>query len=175
MKTYLLAALAAFSCVWITPTAKGAADHCRVVVRSHGGHHHQRAVVLQQVYPTSFYSVGSSIQEEVLAERVASLVLSKLAAAGARTDSDSQPVEATAATSSLLTTHCAKCHSGENPKGNLSLTSLEALTCEDRLLAIQRVLHDDETKRMPKGQTLDPETLGRLIQELSTPIGEPQP
>ena len=74
-------------------------------------------------------------------------------------------VEAQAVPGSLVATYCAKCHNAEAAK-RVDLSG--AIDAETRLAAIRRVLADDPAKRMPKGRELDAETLGLLIQELST-------
>jgi mono/diheme cytochrome c family protein len=76
-----------------------------------------------------------------------------------------QPTATT--TGSLVRQHCAKCHTGEAAKGGLRLDAWTSLGSDQRLKMIRRVLSDDEATRMPKGQTLDPQVLGELIQELS--------
>lgn len=73
---------------------------------------------------------------------------------------------------SLVQRTCLECHGGENPEANLSLADPALLTADQRLRAIGRLLEDDQAKRMPKGSTLSPEELGRIIQELSSTKGE---
>ena len=71
------------------------------------------------------------------------------------------------ATTVLVVQKCAKCHSGEAPKGGLDLTNPSALTTKQRLSAVARVVSDDPDERMPKGATLSPGEIGRVLQELS--------
>ena len=60
---------------------------------------------------------------------------------------------------------CAKCHTGAQAKGGFSVDG--DLSCEDRLRAVSMLLHDDASKRMPKGRPLDAQSTGLIIQELS--------
>lgn len=127
----------------------------------------------QVVYvPVVYYAVGASVQVEALRAVIAQQE-AEIAALRGRASSvsaaepelppgDARPQSAEV---SLVTQHCAKCHSGENAKAGLSL--IGELPAEQRLGAIARLLDDDETRRMPKGEALEPETLGRIIQELS--------
>ncbi len=64
---------------------------------------------------------------------------------------------------SLVAVKCAKCHSGSDPKGNLSLENVAALNCETRLEVVRAVL----SKKMPKGgPPLSPEEAGNVLEEL---------
>lgn len=65
---------------------------------------------------------------------------------------------------SLVQQACAKCHSGDEPKGGFTI---EAMGDTERLAAIRRVTIADPAKRMPKGTVLSPEQIGALIGELS--------
>jgi hypothetical protein len=69
-----------------------------------------------------------------------------------------------AGSSSLVATHCASCHSGASPAGQLSLERADRLSLADRLAAIRAVL----SRRMPKGAKLDDEQLRGTIDELAT-------
>jgi hypothetical protein len=66
------------------------------------------------------------------------------------------------AATTLVARHCATCHSGAAPKGNLSLTSV--LSPEVRLRAIHAVLEG----AMPPGRPLASAEATRLLQELSS-------
>lgn len=59
-------------------------------------------VYLQQVAPAYAYSVGASLQEEAVADRIAALVLEKIEAA--------RPAPVIEQRRSLLSTACARCH-----------------------------------------------------------------
>ncbi len=76
------------------------------------------------------------------------------------------PQVAAARQASLVAAHCGRCHGATQPKAGLGLTA--ALDDGTRLKAIARILADDPRLRMPKGEELGPDELGRLIQELST-------
>lgn len=86
-----------------------------------------------------------------------------------------------ASSAALVTQHCGRCHTGEGAQGSFRVD--RPLGESDRLRAIEAVLADDDSARMPKGSTLAPEALGPLIQELarrpSTPtaatVAEPAP
>lgn len=128
----------------------------------------------QVIYvPVVYYAVGASVQVEalraVIAQQEAEIAaLRGHASSVSAAEPELPPGDArpqTADTPGLVIQHCAKCHSGENAKAGLSLTG--DLPAEQRLGAIARLLDDDEARRMPKGETLEPETLGRIIQELS--------
>ena len=112
-----------------------------------------------QAAPLTYYSVGAHLQEDALAERIAARVLEKLAGPSQATTQAVPPT--------LVQQKCGKCHGGADPKGGLSLLDLSVLSCEVRLEAVQRIVTDDEAKRMPKGGTLTPEEAGLLLQELS--------
>lgn len=66
-------------------------------------------VLTQVATPYAYWSVGASVQEEALAERVARLVAKKLQLQAAR----SQPAEAPLGLT-VLTQKCAKCHSPDS-------------------------------------------------------------
>jgi hypothetical protein len=65
--------------------------------------------------------------------------------------------------SPLIATHCAACHGGPSPKGNLSLDQLDKLSPDVRLKGIRAVL----SGRMPIGETLAPSEVHSLIQEFT--------
>ena len=75
----------------------------------------------------------------------------------------SQRPSATSAVPSAVAQNCVKCHSGAAPKGKLDLTNLTALTCEQKLKAIRKVLAEE----MPKDAKLDPDTAGAVLSELA--------
>lgn len=67
---------------------------------------------------------------------------------------------------SLVVTNCAKCHSGNEPKGKFDITA--PLSPERRLKAIRRVLIPlGEKNHMPKGKALKLADVGPLIQQLA--------
>ena len=79
---------------------------------------------------------------------------------------------------SLVHQKCAKCHSGEEPRGGLDLSDLSALTCKQIVEAVRRVVSDDPKQRMPHepsgGHALEPSEIGSILQILSAlkPDGE---
>ena len=74
-------------------------------------------------------------------------------------------LEKQGASPGLVVQTCVKCHSGAEAKKGFRVD--QELSDADRLKAIRRLLADDPAKRMPKGGSLDAQTLGRLIQELA--------
>lgn len=109
----------------------------------------QQAAASADVYSQSF--------EARLAERIAEKIAARMAGG---------TFEAKALT--VVDQHCAKCHSGPEPKGGFAV-DLGPLTDSQKLKSISRVLSEDSGKRMPKGETLSAAELGKLIQFLSAP------
>lgn len=143
----------------------GGNKSCAVQLRHHAVAL-QPVIALNQVYPPSYYSVGAAIQEEAIAERVASLVLQKLATAQpAEQPEGPQPIpgEHAQLNQSAVNASCVKCHGGDNPKAGIDLSNLADLDCETRLQAIRAVLNQS----MPKGGELDPATIGDVLTELA--------
>ncbi len=74
----------------------------------------------------------------------------------------------------LVHATCLKCHNQANAKGGFRVDV--ELSKEDRLRAIEMMMLDDNSRKMPKGRNLDPATLGRVLQELSKqPSNDPPP
>lgn len=69
---------------------------------------------------------------------------------------------------SAVQQHCASCHNATKSQGGLDLTA--ALSAEQKLKAMQRLVTDDEAKAMPKGKTLTDQQRGELVSEL---LGKP--
>lgn len=86
------------------------AGHCRQNVVVH--QQYAPAVVLQQVVAPAYWSVGSAVQEEAQAERIARLVDKKLAlrfqALVAKSPGVTEPEKPLGLT--VLQTNCVKCH-----------------------------------------------------------------
>lgn len=101
--------------------------------------------------------VYSQSFEARLAERIAEKIAARMAGG---------TLEAKALT--VVDQHCAKCHSGPEPKGGFAV-DLGPLTAAQKLKSINRILADDTGKRMPKGEALTGQEIGKLIQFLSTP------
>lgn len=141
--------------------------HCAVQLRHHHAVALQPVIALNQVYPPSYYSVGAAIQEEAIAERVASLVLSKLAEMPAEPAEPGAPEpipgEHAQLNQSAVNASCVKCHGGDKPKAGIDLSNLADLDCETRLAAIRAVLN----QTMPKGAQLDPAEVGDVLTELA--------
>lgn len=141
------------------------AGGCRVRVRS------SDQVLLVPSYANQGYAfqVGSELQIEAIAERVAARVLAQLAAGQqpqSPAESLPQPAEAPVVPLSLLSQKCVKCHDGTNPD-RVQLVGVE-LSCEQRIEAIRRLLIEPgNAEHMPKGGQLTAEELGDLIGELS--------
>lgn len=88
---------------------------------------------------------------------------SQFASEGRAASTDSRSHAPVRERDSLVTQHCATCHSGEAPAGSLSLDRVEKLSLADRLAAIRAVL----SRRMPKGGKLDDNQLRDIVEELS--------
>lgn len=143
------------------------AGGCRVRVRSSG-----EQILLVPSYANQGYAfqVGSELQIEAIAERVAARVLAQLAAGQQDSLAAPQPAAEQPVVEpvplSLLAQKCGKCHDGTNPD-RVQLVGVE-LSCEQRIEAIRRLLIDPgQPEHMPKGGQLTAEELGDLIGELS--------
>ena len=118
------------------------------------------APVVQQVVavPQVYYSVGQDLQAEALAEKVAALVERKLALrASQRVQQEVAPPN-----KSALYANCAKCHSGDNPKGGLVFDGSSELACS----SITKALRAIAAGKMPKGTVIDGQTKGAIMEEL---------
>ncbi len=73
---------------------------------------------------------------------------------------------------SIIQQACVRCHGGEAPQAGLSLESLDGLSREQRLEAVARLVSDDPDLRMPRGATLAPAEIGRVLQALSGALRE---
>lgn len=118
------------------------------------------------------YQVGSDLQIEAIAEKVAARVLAQLAAAQQQGPAAQAPPAADEAAQpapqslGILEQKCSKCHDGTNPD-RVQLVGVP-LTCETSLEAIRRLLLDQGSgEHMPKGGQLTAQELGDLIGELS--------
>lgn len=65
--------------------------------------------------------------------------------------------------SSALAAHCAACHSGPAPQGNIQLDHPAQLSIDERLAAIRAVAG----RRMPQGKRLALDELRAVIEELA--------
>ncbi len=70
----------------------------------------------------------------------------------------------------IIETKCGDCHGGKSgTKGNLDLRS--AITCEQFHEAMKRLLTDDDSQRMPKGQpALTPEETADAMKQLTAMV-----
>jgi len=175
MKVLLGALVVGCVCVCLStldPGPSTASAGCRVVLRSRGSFHHDNnVVVLKQVVADQYYSVGAAIQEEALADRIAAKVEARLLARGAgsvqASDAPPDPQPADHGGLDAITQRaCVRCHNPQHPE-RLDLTLLSALSCEERMEAVRRVVSDDPGERMPKGAELQPGEIGSVLQELS--------
>lgn len=148
----------------------------------------KQAVALVQYVPAyvpQYYQVGAAVQQEALIEAAVARAFGRFQATITKTETRTEISSGQATIQAQATTagtfgRCAKCHTGENRTG---FRVDVALSCEDRLRAIGMLLHDDDSKRMPKGVQLPADELGTLIQAFSSnlparaavPPREPQP
>jgi len=136
-----------------------------------------------------FYSVGESLQVEALIEKrirgdadyrefrefkafkaeMAEFLQWKQAKESGEVRTVGRP--------SMLQTYCARCHSagGDNATARAGFAlETDLVTADDRLRAMQRVLHDDPKLSMAKRSGLDKADkaadLGLLLRELAVPI-----
>lgn len=155
----------------IFPLPRGSHAGCRHVQFIH----QQAAVVYQPVTQPYYWAVGSGLQEDAQAQRIAAKVLQLLQAAPqaqqqtapcptCQTPAPQTLPLSVAEPMSLMAQNCAGCHR-TNEKANeaFNMDDLSALTCEQKLAAIAAVVDG----RMPKAKQLDPATLGNLIGQLS--------
>lgn len=66
--------------------------------------------------------------------------------------------EALTAMTAVVKTKCAACHNSEKKNGGLDLSDLTALSADQGKKILERIVHSDETKRMPLGPDLKPGT-----------------
>lgn len=163
----LLAILACIPFLFPAP-ALAATRRCNAVaIRGH--HVVQQAVVLNQFAPYQ-YQVGTGIQQDALAERVASLVLQKLVTAQGQSQDTVQPqgepAEAPPVPQPNYLQSCVRCHNADNTKGGFDITG--ELSCDQRLESIRRMLlPSDHADHMPKGKELSPQELGDALGSIS--------
>ena len=120
-----------------------------------------------------YYQAGLGVEQDALAEKVARLVTQKLAA--------TQTLQQQGPKASAVTQHCAKCHSGKTPKGDVLFDGSSPLFSQHITAALRAI----STDKMPKDRKLTPEQKGQLMQELldleaqeqpaASPPPEPQP
>lgn len=133
---------------------------CSVARASNCGqffHHHQQVVAVAPVVAAPiYYQAGRDIEAEAIAAKVAKLVIGQLRA------ELNAPQRQTAMKQSALAQHCAKCHSGATPKGNVTYDGVTALACVQVTAALRSIAKEE----MPKDHKLTPEQKGAVMQEL---------
>lgn len=166
---HLLAILACIPFLFPAP-ALAATRRCNAVVIR--GHHVQHQVVLQQFAQPYAYQVGAGIQQDALAERVASLVLQKLVTQQGSVQQQGGPAEQPVQPTKVsYLSSCVRCHNADNAKGGFDITG--ELSCEERLEAVRRMLlPPGHPERMPKGVELTPDQLGNALGELTGALEE---
>lgn len=124
--------------------------------------------------PEFFYAYSRFVTPEVLLPAPAPAAAAPAAkgaeapAAAPATQAEEAPAAArTMPASSALSRRCAACHGGAAPKGGLRIDGETPLPDEKRLAAIRRVLADEPRQRMPPNESLAPEELGLVLQELA--------
>lgn len=115
----------------------------------------QKQVVAAPVYyqPLVYYQAGRDIEAEALAAKVAKIVVAQLRS------EISQPQAAVKQTA--VVQHCAKCHSGDNPRGGVTYDG-SPLACNQITSALRAI----SLNKMPKDHALTPEQKGQVMQEL---------
>lgn len=112
--------------------------------------------VVAYAAPLVQYYAGQDIQAEALAEKVARLVDKKLAI---RLEQAQQLKQAP---QTMLSQHCAKCHSGATPKGGVIFDGVTPVSPDLALSALRQIR--DST--MPKDHQVDAAVKGQLLEEL---------
>lgn len=143
---------------------RGLQAGCQTV---HVRHFRNQAIVVNQPYAQSYlYQVGAPLQIEASAEKTADLIWEKLTAkmqAGGQADAVTMPLTVAGDRFSLVRANCVGCHT-TNAKASeaFDMTSLETLTCEQRVQMATSVLDG----RMPKGKKLAPNVMGDLLGQI---------
>lgn len=144
-----------------------ATSPCQQLYRRQAVVHYAAPVVAYAYAAPVHYAVGQSIQDDAIAEKIASKVAEKLKAMqiapAAQGSAGTLGVKAT-----LLTSKCAKCHSGDDPKGGLTLDGSKSVD-DGTFRAVVRMLGTG--KGVPKAMAgvvagLSPAEKGGLTEEL---------
>lgn len=106
--TYILVAVAA-----LIPSVLNA-GHCNQFFQGHGYRHHVQAVVAAPVY----YFAGQATQDEALTRKAIRAELPAIVEAVRQSLQAPQQQQA----GGIIAQRCARCHSGESPKGGIDLT-----------------------------------------------------
>jgi mono/diheme cytochrome c family protein len=135
----------------------------------------RRVVVKEQAVAVVPFAVPVAVPVAVVSRPAVFYGLSPYAVSGSGAAADeTQQVAAPAAThraaseaKSLVARSCISCHGGAAPKAGLDLSDLGALTPQQRLAAVARVVSDDAALRMPPDRALAPGEIGAVLQELA--------
>lgn len=109
------------------------------------------------------YAAPPRSAEDILAERIAKKVAAYMRSPEGTASASALPT--------LFSQKCALCHAeGDAEKGKPQLTTLEALSDQQRLKAIAAVM----SGAMPKGGKLTADEAAQIVKELSSPIPRAQ-
>jgi uncharacterized membrane protein len=137
-------------------TSAARADNCRQFFV------HKQAVAVAPVVAAYaapiYYQAGRDIEAEALAEKVARLAVPKIVAQLA-TANIRQPQTAK---KSVLSQHCAKCHSGPTPKSGITIDGETPMDCWQITASLRAIASD----AMPKDHKIAAEVKGQAMQEL---------
>ncbi len=128
--------------------------------------HKQVAYVAPVVYPQVVYQVGRDIEADALAAKalkaaipqIVAEVRAQLNAPGAAPSRQAIQAPRT----SVLAQHCAKCHSGANPKAGMVFDGVTAVGGDPGMDALREISEG----RMPKDHKLSPDLFAPIMQEL---------
>lgn len=122
------------------------------------------AVVSPYLYGYSAFATPADTASDPYADRSRTATSASPAEAGlGRSHRDPLPEGGRELVHSNVSTHCAACHGGATPEGQVTLERVDGLPLRDRLRAIRAVL----SRRMPKGAALTDEQLRGVVEELA--------
>lgn len=127
----------------------------------------QPVLVPQNVYVSQYYRVGEQlIVPELVAElRALRAEVQALKVAPQTAPQTAPQAETAPAPTSMIAQKCAKCHTGNTPKGGLFLDGQTELGCSSITEALRKIAAG--TMPPPEsGVTLTPQEKGQLMQEL---------
>jgi mono/diheme cytochrome c family protein len=150
---------------------------CNVVVKRRAASTRvaRQVVMKQQAVAIVPFAVPVAVPVAVVARPAVFYGLSPYAVSGTGAAADETPQVAAPAAAhpaaseakSLVARSCISCHGGTAPKAGLDLSDLGALTPQQRLAAVARVVSDDAALRMPPDRALAPGEIGAVLQELA--------
>lgn len=119
----------------------------------------KQVVAVAPVYAAPiYYQAGVGIEQDALAAKVARIVVGQL-----RAELNApQQIRQQQTRPSALAQHCAKCHSGANPKAGVVLDGSTGIACFQITAALRAI----STDTMPKDHKLTPDQKGAVMQEL---------